>query len=274
MPYPLIRLGGRGETLLFLPANGFPPAAYQPMLEPLLARWSVVSLPPRALWEDAGPPPPTPDTWHGLADDLLEGMARHNLAGVNAVGHSFGAVALLLAAIREPSRFSSLVLLDPTLLPPDDLAGYAEERRSGTSSSRPLVQGARKRRDRFADRAEAFAYWRSRPLFADWSDAALQRYVEAALIPDPDGGLRLRWPREWEAWYYESVTDGWEELPRLRPDLPVLVVRGERSDTFTPESAERLRELLPHIGLQTTGGGHLFPLAQPEAAARLLLEWR
>lgn len=274
MPFPLLELGGQSERLaLLLPANGFPPETYLPALAPLFPRWRVVCLPPRALWEDAGPAPEAPGSWETLAEDLLEGIRRHGLPPALAIGHSFGAVAALLAAVREPARFLGLALLDPTIFPPARLAEFRELRERGATRSRPLVQGALTRRESFRDAAEAFAYWRTRPLFADWSDAMLQRYSAAMLRPVP-GGFTLRWPRAWEAHYYESIsTEIWDSVARLNPGLPVLVVRGEHSDTFSAEAGAHFAQLVPWAVPRTVAAGHLFPQVAPDATGRILLEW-
>ena len=276
MPHPLIELGGAGPPLILLPANGFPPATYVPALAPLFARYRVASLPPRAMWDDAGAAPATPGSWATLAEDALAGMERHGLAPAFVVGHSFGGVAGLLAARRRPDWVRGLALLDPTILPPALLEQFAAERARGEAMTRPLVQNALTRRDRFASVAEAFRYWRSKPLFADWSDAALERYARAMLRPAAGApGLELTWARDWEAHYYASIyTEPWQELPRLEPRIPVLLVRGERSDTFLPEAAALAGTLLPRsVQRVIPGRGHLFPQTAPEETAAVLAEW-
>lgn len=275
MPYPLIELGGSGRPVVLLPANGFPPDTYGPALEPLCARFRVVSLPPRALWDDAGPAPSEPGTWITLAEDALEGMRRHGLSRAIVIGHSFGAVTGLLAAARGLSRFRALALLDPTIPPPGVMAEFREQRARGEGLIRPLVQRALARRSQFDSVEEGFAYWRGKPFFADWSDAALLRYARAMLHPADDGGLVLAWPPEWEAHYYASIyTETWEELGRLDLQLDLLVVRGEHSDTFVPEAAALLREALPYAEQRVIRGhGHLFPQSAPEETGRILAEW-
>ncbi|HEV8612738.1 MAG TPA: alpha/beta hydrolase [Gemmatimonadales bacterium] len=275
MSYPLIELGGQGPPIVVLPANGFPPDTYRPAVEPLLEDYRVVCLPPRALWEDAGAPPAEPGSWTSLAEDLLEGMRRHRLTPAIAIGHSFGAVAALLAAVREPARFRALALLDPTILPPAVLAELAEQRERGETKARALVQGALTRRDRFNSTEEAVSYWRTRRLFADWSDAMLRRYATAMLRPAPEGGFGLSWPRDWEAHYYESIyTETWQELSRLDRRLPLLAVRGEHSDTFLPDAAARFAERVPWVEQRVVAGrGHLFPHSAPEETSRILVEW-
>lgn len=275
MIHPLLELGGRGPLVHLAPANGFPPATYLPALMPVLEEHRVVSLPPRAMWPGIEPPPEAPGSWESLADDFLTGLRRHGLAPVIAVGHSFGAVASLLAAVRERSRFRALALLDPVIGPPAFMQEYREKRERGEMEFRPLAQGARKRRSRFATGADAFEYWRSKPLFADWSDDAVWRYTGAMLRPLPAGGFTLVWSPEWEAHYYESFyPDTWDEIARLDPSLPILVVGGGTSDTLLPEAVALLRERLPwatHVTIP--GRGHLFPQSAPAETGRILTSW-
>lgn len=275
MRHPLLELGGRGSLIHLASANGFPPATYLPALAPVLETHRVVSLPPRAMWPGIGAPPEAPGGWESLADDLLAGMRQHALPPVIAVGHSFGAVASLMAAVRDRSRFTALALLDPTIFPPAFMRELREKRARGELEFRPLVQGARKRRSRFATGEEAFGYWRSKPLFADWSDAALWRYTRSMLRPLLEGDFTLTWSPAWEAHYYESFyPDSWEEVARLDPSLPTLIVGGAISDTLLPEAAALLRERLPwasHVSIPARG--HLFPQSAPAETGGILSAW-
>ena len=275
MTHPLIELGGTGPVVHLAPANGFPPETYLPALAPLLAGHRVVSLPPRAMWPDAGPPPDGPGTWLTLGDDLRAGIQEHALSPLIAVGHSFGAVASLLAAVKEPARFRGLALLDPTILPPPIMDQIREQRRRGEMLFRPLVQGARKRRDRFGSESEAFFYWRGKPLFADWPDDAVLRYARAMLRPTDEGDFTLTWASAWEAHYYESFyTESWDAVERLDRSIPVLLVGGSESDTLLPEATALLLEKLPRARHVTIPGyGHLFPHAAPEQTGLILGAW-
>jgi pimeloyl-ACP methyl ester carboxylesterase len=275
MPPPLLDLGGRGPLVHLAPANGFPPATYLPALTPILPRHRVVCLPPRAMWFPTPPVPDAPGEWDGLADDLLAGIEAHGLPPLLAIGHSFGAVATVIAAARAPARFRALALLDPTIFIPPVLDQIREQKRRGELASRPLAQGARKRRDRFESAQEAFAYWREKALFRDWSDDAVRRYAAAMLRPAPDGGFTLSWSPLWEAWYYESIhTETWSALARLPDTLPILVIGGERSDTFLPEARALLAGALPRGTHRVLPGhGHLFPHSAPEETGRMLSEW-
>ena len=275
MKHPLLDLGGRGPLLHLAPANGFPPATYLPALAPVLETHHVVSLPPRAMWPAVDPPASPPGSWEPLAGDLLEGIGRHRLPPLVAVGHSFGAVVSLLAAVRDPARFRALAMLDPVIFPLQMLRDLSRRREAGEPGVRPLVEGALKRRSTFTGEAEAFGYWRAKPLFADWSDEAVRRYARAMLWPDGAGGFTLRWSPRWEAHYYASVETGsWDAIARLDPGLPVLIVRGATSDTFYAEVAEELQQRLPHATVRTVAGrGHLFPQSDPRETGHILSEW-
>lgn len=118
-------------------------------------------------------------------------------------------------------------------------------------------------------------YWRSRPLFAGWTDAALRLYTQSALETSTDGrGLVLRWSPEWEARCYAlAYADGWPLLEALPSDMPVLVVRGAATDVFTDAAVAQLRAVRPQTALVTLDGGHLFPMTAPAETATVLLQW-
>ncbi len=271
----LYDFGGSGPLMHMAVANGFPPQTYKPLLDPFTADYHVISLPPRGLWPGIGAPPETVGTWRELADDLLAGLRQHDMMDVIAIGHSFGAIASMLAVLEEPQRFRALILLDPTLLPPPIMEAFREARQRGEIPRLPLVDGALKRKDRFDSLDEAFDYWRGKPLFQDWPDAVLRLYTESMTQPAAQGGLELSWPRDWEAYYYLSMyTDGWHDLPKLRGLLPTLIIRAAQSDAYVKAAGEVAESLLPeaaHVTLE--GYGHLFPQAAPDATRQIMADW-
>ncbi|MEK6598303.1 MAG: alpha/beta hydrolase [Gemmatimonadota bacterium] len=271
---PIQDLGGTGPPLLLTPANGFPPATYLPAFRPLQDRYRLLALPPRALWPGIGSPPEEPGSLRPLADDILRALDHHRIEPALAIGHSFGAVALLLAAALEPDRFMGLALLDVTVMTRTRMAQVATLSPPGLEGRTPLIRGALSRRQQFGSLEEAFDYWRDKPLFADWSDEALQCYTEAALAPDGDG-YSLRWSGAWEAWYYRSFhTTTWDAVDRLPRDLPLLVVRGGTSHTFSAEAAVELQKAAPNAQVVTLPNqGHLFPQAAPGLTLETVEPW-
>jgi pimeloyl-ACP methyl ester carboxylesterase len=184
-------------------------------------------------------------------------------------------VAWLIAATRFPGRVRALVLLDPTIMTPAAMARLAEERASGADARFTLTQLALKRRRRFTSADEAFRYWRTRPLFADWPDESLRLYAETMLHPADNGeGFDLRWSPEWEAWYYRSFyPHTWNDVARLSPALPLMVLRGATTDTFLPDAAGHFAAVAPWGIHREVPGGHLFPQSHPGEAGATLCDF-
>lgn len=277
MPQTLLELAGdaAAPVLHIAPANGFPPQTYLPMLRGLSAKYRVVCCPPRALWGDQAPPAELRD-WRMVADDLLAAFERWRLRDIVAVGHSLGGIASLLAVLQEPARFKALAMLDPVMLMPDALAWFKSMIDNGSASQSPLIQAAMRRRRHFVSREQAFQRFRAKSSFADWTDAALRLYVEHGLRARADGpGFELTWTIEWEIYYYSTIYQPiWQVLHQLDGLLPILMIRGENSDTFTEESLHLARSTLRSAELVTLEGqGHLFPQAAPDAAAPIIADW-
>jgi pimeloyl-ACP methyl ester carboxylesterase len=272
--YPIYDFGGSGQIINLLPANGFPPETYIPLLRPLTNRYHVICMLPRALWPDEKPPTKL-HQWDMLADDLLAGLAYHKLDKVIAVGHSFGGIASMIATVRQPKLFSALCLLDPTLFRPEWLEGLEQMQHDGSIIEFPLVQGAMRRKRTFETKDAAFAYFKTKRLFADWSDESLHLYVDYGTQPAAYGSLELRWSPEWEAYYFSTgFTRSWEVVPKLRGLLPVLAIGGGTTDTYVPEIAAMLRDELPEASFaEVAGHGHLFPQTAPQQTEVLISRW-
>ena len=273
MNVPLYEFGGMGTPMHVALANGFPPQTYAPLLQPLTAHYRVLTLLPRPLW----PEPPSPDTapsWRTFADDLVNGLRQHNLSDVVAVGHSLGAMASMLAVIQAPECFRALILLDPVFFAPRRLWLVHLFRALGLSERLPLVQGARNRRRDFANADDAFAYFRGKPLFADWPDDTLRLYAQGSVKPS-NGGFTLAWSPEWEAQIYKTVfTDTWDELPKLRGLVPTLMIRAETSKPLTRDAAAKARRTVPDMDYaEIAKHGHLFPQTAPDETRRIISDW-
>ena len=276
MPQTLIELTGESKApvLNFMPANGFPPQTYLPMLRGL-AGFRALSLPPRALL-GGQTPPSVYRSWRDAADDLLRAIEHFDLREIVAVGHSLGGVISMLALLEQPARFRALIMLDPVLLPQATLDMLARAREAGRIDEVPLVQGARRRRQYFDSREDAYSRFSQKPIFADWPEEALRLYVEHGLHPRDNGaGLELSWSPQWEAYYFATVyQDIWHDLPKLNALAPTLIIRAGHSETFPEESYARARSLVPGAAFHVLRGqGHLFPQAAPQETARVIRDW-
>ena len=258
---PVIDFGGDGPVLHLAHANGFPPGAYRLLVENLASRYHVVSLPSRPLWP--GSRPESAPNWYTMADDLIRGLDALGLTNIVGVGHSMGGNLTLWASISRPDLFRAVVLVDPVILPPAWLWMAQLFRWLGFRRKLPLVRGALRRRRTWSSRQACYERYRRVPFFADWPDASLRAYVEAGTRERADGQVELAYPPEWEAHIFATVpADIWRAVPKLR--APALVIRGERSDTFRPESQARMERLLPQARyVVIPDAGHLAPMERP-----------
>jgi pimeloyl-ACP methyl ester carboxylesterase len=87
--------------------------------------------------------------------------------------------------------------------------------------------------------------------------------------------MELAWSPQWEAQYFRTVHTGvWGDIPKLRGLLPILVIRGEITDTFMKDAANKFRRLVPHADYaEVAGHGHLFPQSAPEETQRIIARW-
>lgn len=261
--------GGTGPTVHLAPANGFPPEAYRPLTEALTPQFHLVGYRPRPLWPDSDPS--RLSEWRDLTIDMLTDM-EHRIDGpFIGAGHSLGGILSLYAALLRPTLFRCLILIDPVIIPRRRLALLWLMRQIGQHDRWPIVQGAARRRDRFASVEEARSRYLGRGVFANFTPAALEGYLSGGLRHEGDG-YTLAWPRAWEARIFSLVPiNTWNALSRLR--VPLLIIRGNRSDMLIDRSWHQLQQRLPNVSFIEIDGGHMLPLEHPTHVAEAILGW-
>ncbi|MFL7813210.1 MAG: alpha/beta fold hydrolase [Anaerolineales bacterium] len=277
---PLI-LSRQGPPLIHAHANGYPPQAYRHYLEPFRKDYRVQAIFLRPFWP--GMDPEILCDWRIFRDDYLRDLpslavGREGVeVPVIGMGHSLGAVTTLMAAIESPDSFRALVLIEPTLFQPwrgavmRVLAPYRVFRHV-----HPLVRRTMRRKVSFPDRESMFANYRTKGIFTRISDEVLWDYVEGLADDRPDASVGLKYHPLWETRIYETggSVDPYIMGNLSRVTCPVLVLRGEESDTIGPEIVDRLVAGLPAgEGIHVPDLGHLLPLEAPEETAQLALEF-
>ena len=264
---------GRGEpTTLLLHANGFCAATWDEVAGVLAERGRVVALDARGHGASSAPAAPEAYDWQNLVADVYQ-VAAALLAesGVHRValcaGSSLGGVIGAALAGEHPELFGRVVMLDPPLVP------NAETRRQlqlpAPGGALGIAEQARRRRDRWASRAEAAASWRGKPTFARWSQRAFERYVECGLRDCDDGSVVLCCRPDVEAAIFEKTDtiDLFERAGRI--DVPVHIVRAG-GGYFPLGLYEALAAKMRRARVSVMDGGHLLPMEAPLEVAHLL----
>jgi len=188
---------------------------------------------------------------------------------VQGVGHSFGGVLTLLLAALHPQLFSSIVVLDPVLFPPELMQAEIESRQRGES---PMARDARLRTALWPSRAAAWRHLHQRGGYKGWSDEAFACFIDHALYADDDGQYRLKCPPQIEAAIYSSVPlDYWRLIPQI--DCPGAILHGDSTMPFMAPAVARALQLNPGLQAEQVTGGHCFMQEQPAATAERVAQW-
>lgn len=253
--------GGSGPEVLMVHATGFCAGVWLPIAG-RLPDFSLAALDVRghgrSTTATAGM------DWHGTADDVLTTVDELGLGRPFGVGHSMGGASLILAELARPGTFRGLWVYEPIIFP----ASAVPSAEDGRTPENPLSAGARRRRERFASREEAYANFASKPPLDALAPEALAAYVEHGFRELPDGSVELRCAPATEAETYEmGMRHGaFDRLAEVQ--CPVVVLRG-RVDVPGPASiAELVAERLPAGTLEEHPElGHFGPLEDPAGMA-------
>lgn len=269
----LVRIHGSpedsGPVFHFSHANGYGPLTYSRFLEPFKSSHQVIASNHRPLWQPAQDPKAT-HSWLHFGEDVLAALATI-AQPVSSVGHSMGSAAITMAASQRPSLFRHLVLIEPALVP---ASYYVILKLFGKHIANrvPLVSRTLNRIDSWESPEHSFAHFRPKSVFKNISDEGLWDYVNHGTYIDSDGRTRLIYSKEWEARCYLLAHNIWQMLIGLK--LPVLIVRGSNSNTFSASTMKKLQKLAPqHSYLEVAGAGHLLPFEYPDRLASDILDW-
>jgi pimeloyl-ACP methyl ester carboxylesterase len=258
-------LGGSGAELFCAHATGFHGMAWQPMAAALADRYHVTALDFRG-HGDSDTPADHTFLWEGFGRDVLAAVDALDLAAPAGVGHSMGCAALLMAELDRPGTFRALVLYEPIVFPPD------LPRPEGGS---PLIAGARRRREMFGSRQDAFDSYAAKPPLSALRPDVLRAYVDHGFADQHDDTVVLKCRRENEARTYEGSgsQDTYARLGRV--GCPVLVLAGDVDQggngmgpaTWSEDVARRI----PTGSFERLHGiGHFGPLEDPDRVAGVL----
>ena len=186
---------------------------------------------------------------------------------VYGVGHSLGGYLHYLAAVRRPELYRGIVLLDAPIIGPFRGGMLGATKRLGVVDRVTPAGATRDRRSTWATREEARAHFRTRSLFKDFTEEALDNYVRNGLV-EKEGRLRLKIDPLVEYQIYRTIPhDMMRHLRSLR--VPAAFIGGSDSDVVRRVQLAGMR---PKFSMRKVPGGHLFPFEHPREAATSLAQ--
>lgn len=266
--------GGGGIPTHFMHGNGFCAGTYTPFLKILIGELHIVASDARGHGASTHPTGERIRHWRIFAEDVQHIVTRTLKPPVIGMGHSLGAVSTYISAALYPQLFAILILIDPVIFPKTLLWKIKLAKLFGLRGRFPLARKARQRRSSFKSKQSAFKrYTSGHGIFKTWSKEFVAAYLECGLLVKDEKTALLRCDPELEAQIFESVpVDVWSYAEKIK--CPVLVLRGEHSDAFTPETARRLTQINPKFRIVTIpDSGHFLTMEKPEVCAHEILEF-
>ena len=263
--------------LIFSHGNSFPASTYGVMLQALRQRGFRV-----AAIEKYGHDPryPVTSNWPHLVQQLADfGSHESEKAGQGAflVGHSLGGFLSLMCAARHPRlgghAVRGVVMLDSPLLGGWKAAALSVAKKARLVGSVSPGAVSRKRKQAWADLAEAEAHFKSKKIFASWDARVLHDYVThgtrdaGADDPRHAGQRMLSFDRDIETAIYNTLPHNLEALLARHPLRCPVAFIGATNSLEMRQVGMALTQRITHGRVMMLDGSHLFPMEKPEAAA-------
>lgn len=249
------------EIIYFVHGNGFPSPCYRQLLTRLESQFDCRYI------EKLGHSPqfPVTENWHYLVDELIAGIKAETSKPVIVVGHSFGGVLSVFAAIEQPALFKSIVLLDSPLIGRTKSFILRLSKAFGMIDHITPAFKTRKRRANWKNREQAVHYLRRRALFKSFDEACLQDYIDYGMEKN-EQGYSLRFDPEIEYQIYRTIPDTCYQYEG-RLHTPTTLIYGDHSHLI---KRQELRYMKKKFGIAAVkiSGTHMFPFERPDVCAR------
>lgn len=263
--------GGSGPLAHFAHATGFCAGTYTPLIELLRRHVRMLGMDHRGHGRTTAPADPQElKSWYFFADDL-ERFFEHLGEPVIAMGHSLGAAASLLVAIKRPELIRALVLIDPTILPFSWMWWWFLAQKTGLIRLVPIVAKAARRRSVWPDRESILAAYQHNPPFQSWQKGFLEAYIADGTEETGNGTIRLRCHPAWESRCFAAYpADMWRHIRQVQP--PTLLLYGAQSVAFRASAAKRLTAKLQNAVVRRfEKTSHFVPMERPDECVEVII---
>jgi pimeloyl-ACP methyl ester carboxylesterase len=248
------------ELIHFAHGNGFPSPCYRQLLKGLEARYDCCFI------EKIGHNPrfPVTENWPFLVDEVIDSVKQHSAEPVIAIGHSLGGVLSLLAAIKQPSLFKTVIMIDSPLLSRFKSGVVRIAKALGVIDRITPAYRTKGRREYWQNRDQLLAYLKTRDLFKTFTAECLQDYIDYGLRKTGDG-FQLCFDRHIEYMIYRTIPHGLHEYgDELR--VPAALIYGDKSTVVDRLDVHYMKKHYNISGYKIKGS-HMLPFEKPDELA-------
>lgn len=253
------------EKLHFVHGNGFPSPCYRQLLKPLEKHFNCYYIDRVGHTLEF----PVTENWHNLVGEVIASIRTQVSEPVIGVGHSLGGVLSLLAAIKEPSLFKAVILLDSPLIGRFKSSVVRFSKALGIIDHLTPAFRTRGRREHWQTKEEALHYLKSKRLFKSFNPLCLEDYIKYGMRKDKNG-YWLRFDPFIEYQIYRTVPHILREYEgKLK--TPTRLIYGNNSDVVDRLDLRYMKKKygIDHV---MTKGTHMFPMEYPEITANLIIQ--
>ena len=279
--------GGDGPPLLFAHATGLHAHVWVPLAQRLRAHFHCYAIDARAqgdstapagaqaLVDQANEPAATPNSpksksgfaWDNITHEYATAMDIWGLSGrgdVFGLGHSQGGFALLSAALARPGTFAHIFGFEPVIFPAP--ANAVE----GHPMDNHMASIARKRREVFGSKREAYENYRGKLPFKMADDDVTRSYVHWGFDELVDGTVRLKCRAAWEGELFSlAMSNLFHRLPGI--DCQVTLGIAEfTTPNFTDSIPMQQAQMPNSTVMHFPGRSHFGPLENTDEMATIV----
>ncbi|MEI6893939.1 MAG: alpha/beta hydrolase [Colwellia sp.] len=253
----------------FAHANGFPAGSYQTLFSYLPENMHVIALdkyghdPRKAINHN----------WQAQVEELITFVEGQQI-GTNKViclGHSFGGVISFIACCQRPDLFKGLIMLDPPVLTGFKALALKILKKTRWIDKISPAGKTKSRRRYWPLGTDVGAAFSRRKLFKNFDSRCLNDYIEHGIC-ERNNQLELVFDTQIETNIFRQMPTHLSSY-KGKLTVPATLIYGAETEAFPQHIFSRFVKLNQHIKLQTTAGGHMFPLERPEATAKLITDF-
>jgi pimeloyl-ACP methyl ester carboxylesterase len=263
-PYP------QPFMIVFSHANSFPASTYGVLFKSLRSRGFAIKAIEKFGHDSRYP---VTNNWPHLVQQLIDfAQAQVEAAGkpVFMVGHSLGGYLSLMAAACAPQLVRGVLLVDSPIL------GGWRATTLGVIKNTSLIGSfspgavSRRRRNQWADRDAALAYFQGKKAFSRWDPQVLRDYLAHGTHDEGHGSERKRilsFDRVVETTLYNTLPHNLDALLKRHPVKCPVAFLGGIDSVEIKRAGMAMTERITQGRIMMLDGSHLFPMEKPLATA-------
>ena len=260
------------NQFFFLHGNGFPPEAYSTFLDELSSSGDVF-----AMYQKPFCPtnidPNSIYGWDIFKNDAIDFLNENKLTDSIAIGHSMGAILILLIEIQNPGTFKNIFLLDPVITSQCKSILYKILLKFKLIDKiHPMIQRTNSKKMTYNSKEELYNSYRTKKIFSKINNENLKQYTDS-IIEYKDGKVVIKLSKDWENAIYRngSLSDYmiWSKITKIKTPTYIITPKDNEFGHFHYGRYLKKKNS-DFINLKINNSTHLFPLEYPEKIAGII----